>query len=74
MALTEQETQAVQARLEREWRAGCGPKLTPEQRDQLVRDWLADERVTKADLARRYGITPQATSYLLRRAARRAVA
>lgn len=47
-----------------------GKKLTPEQREQLVRDFIEDPTLTIAEIARRYGIRPISARYLLHSRAR----
>ncbi len=51
-------------------RTHSGPKLTPEQRKELIDSFVSDPEITIADLARKYGIAHQSVAYLLKRAAR----
>ncbi len=67
--MSEEECAAVAKRLKSRDIEHCRPnKLTPEQRDEVVRMWLAG--YSQSEVGRRYGITPQVVSYHVRRAGR----
>lgn len=42
-------------------------RLTPAQRLQMVKDYLEDPKVSIAEIARRYGVSPQTAKYHLKR-------
>jgi transposase-like protein len=62
--LSQDEAERLRARLEEPYETG--PKLTLEQRRQLVLDYINGS--SKAAVARRFGITPQSAAYHIRRA------
>jgi DNA-directed RNA polymerase specialized sigma24 family protein len=62
--LSPHEVERLRARLEEPYETG--PKLNLEQRRQLVLDYI--NGASKAEVARRFGITPQSAAYHIRRA------
>lgn len=63
--LDQSETELLSRKLAARSRA-TGRKLTPEQRTQLVKDFIAED-LSMAALAKRYGVTPQTVAYHLQR-------
>lgn len=66
MTLSDKERRALDRKMTSRSRA-THARLTPDQRIQMVKDYLNDPDLSIAEIARRYGVTPQTATYHLRR-------
>ena len=67
MQITREQLESIRSRV---GRPGYAPKLTAQQKHDLVRKFVENPESTQSQLAREYGVTPQTVNYHIKKALR----